>query len=308
MKIKELLPSLVRMWKLKRTPVASLHGGEDTLPVIVSLTSIRSRLPVIHWSIRSVLNQSHKPEKIQLWLHQDLESSIPPSLRALVGPRLEIHYSRLDCPHLKLLETLTQSPDKIIVTCDDDLMYPESWLLNLYQTHLAYPQDVIANIARLIKIDEQGQPLRYNSWPYIRCALFSDPALMAAGYGGVLYPPKALADQAHNESLFMQLAPRADDLWFKAMSWLANTKVRLSLTPHPDIRPVPGSQRISLKKANVGEDKNRTQWAALAEYFNINLHMEGGVDAQQPPEDCAGNPLEQIFRQQGPHDSESRLT
>jgi len=67
------------------------------------------------------------------------------------------------------------------------------------------------------------------------------------------------------------LAPKADDLWFKAMEILKGTRVRLSSRIVPEPIPIAGTQKISLKKENVDEDKNSRQWAALEEYFNFSL-------------------------------------
>ena len=70
----------------------------------------------------------------------------------------------------------------------------------------------------------------------------------------------------------MELAPRADDLWFKAMAILNNTP---TITPKNKSRtpiPIIGSQKVALKKTNIGADKNRVQWQALVDHFNFKTH------------------------------------
>jgi hypothetical protein len=71
--------------------------------------------------------------------------------------------------------------------------------------------------------------------------------------------------------LFMKLAPNADDLWFRAMAYLKNTPVVQTAYPFPSPLPIIGSQTISLLNTNVKEDRNRQQWAALVEFFGIDL-------------------------------------
>ena len=90
--------------------------------VVISLTSIPSRLSSLHLTIKSLLNQSISFEKVVLWWHQDLEHTLPPALQKLQGKRFEIHYSATTEPHRKLVETLKLHPDRVIVTCDDDMM------------------------------------------------------------------------------------------------------------------------------------------------------------------------------------------
>ena len=42
-----------------------------------------------------------------------------------------------------------------------------------------------------------------------------------------MYPPDSLYKDVLNENLFMQLAPKADDIWFWAMALLNNTKIHV---------------------------------------------------------------------------------
>lgn len=64
MKLKELPGSLWMAWKLKRLPRDQLINEQHaTIPVIISLTSIPSRLDTLHLVIRSLLTQTSRAEK-----------------------------------------------------------------------------------------------------------------------------------------------------------------------------------------------------------------------------------------------------
>ena len=52
-------------------PISRLNDKTNTIPVIVSLTTIESRLKKVHITLRSVMNQSKKPEKIILWINDN---------------------------------------------------------------------------------------------------------------------------------------------------------------------------------------------------------------------------------------------
>ena len=68
MKLKELPSSLWKAFSLNRKAVAQLQPlNAQKIPVLVSLTSIESRLATIHLTIRSLLSQTAQPEKIILW-------------------------------------------------------------------------------------------------------------------------------------------------------------------------------------------------------------------------------------------------
>lgn len=270
MKLKELPISWWTARQLSRLQSQQLHStNSDMLPVVVSLTSIPSRLHIIHLTIRSLLNQQQKPEKIVLWLHHELQDKLPESLQILVGALFEIRYVELYCSHRKLIHSLVAYPDKVIVTCDDDLMYDFTWLARLYRDHMRYPDQVIAHECRVIRFDKQGAPEPYHQWQTEKRVDISEQWLLPIGYGGVLYPPGSLFSDVQNRELFLQLTPRADDLWFKAMSYLAGTASRRSSCPGEKPVPIIGSQKNSLKKTNVQQDGNYQQWLALCKYYNF---------------------------------------
>ncbi|MFT2098089.1 hypothetical protein ACMUMQ_06975 [Marinomonas sp. 2405UD66-6] len=271
MKLKEYIPSFINIIKLRSLPLEKLKStNAPTLPVIVTLTSIPSRLHIIDITIRSILSQPQKPQKIVLWLHEELQNQLPKKLTDLVGEIFEIRFQKeLTCSHRKLIYSLKEFLDTALITCDDDLIYRPEWLASLYNDHQTYPNSVIANECRMITYDESGELLPYKQWTYLKTPGVVDKKLLPIGYGGVLYPKNALHEDATNPDLFLKLAPKADDLWFKMMSLLKGTEVRRS--SHPCQKPIPiaGSQAISLKKTNIREDKNRLQWLALCEYYDI---------------------------------------
>lgn len=272
MKLKELPISLFTAFKLNHANTALLAGeGRKILPVIVSLTSIPSRLDSLHLVIRSLLLQNQLPEKILLWLHKDLIAQIPSSLAELTGARFEIRYVDLTCSHRKLVHALELFPDKVIVTCDDDLMYDPTWLERLYKDHLDFPRDVIAHECREVKYNE-GKLAPYKEWKTQHQAGVTSPWMMPIGYGGVLYPPGVLYKDVTCADLYLALAPRADDLWFKAMSHLQGTITRRSRQPGRKPIPIAGSQKVSLKHTNVRENGNFAQWQAICDHYNITLN------------------------------------
>ncbi|WP_222984682.1 glycosyltransferase family A protein [Flagellimonas meishanensis] len=272
MKVKEIPISLFEQFKLTITSQNSLVRDKKHIPVIVSLASIPSRLGIVHLTIRSILNQDVLPEKIVLWLHKDLQTDIPKKLEDLQGDFFEIRYTDYSSSHRKLVEPLRIHPEKIIVTCDDDMMYQTDWLSKLYESHLKNPNCVMANQTRCISHSKSGDLLPYSLWESKSRKCENPKATLPIGAGGTLYPPWVMDDKVFDRELFMQLAPKADDLWFKAMTLLNGTLSKQ--TENNDKEPIPiwGSQKTSLKKTNIKEDKNRTQWLALSDYFQLKVY------------------------------------
>lgn len=271
MKFKEYIPSFLQSLKLRFNRPYNQDGSLPTVPIVVSLTSIPSRLGTIHLTIRSLLAQSVVPKKIILWLHEDLKNKLPKTLSGLQSDCFEINYVILTCSHRKLIHSIKKYPDSIIVTSDDDLMYEETWLERLYATHEKYPEDIIAHECRLLTRDSNGTLLPYKQWsPDVKPGESSDN-LLFIGYGGVLYPPNSLYKDTTNEKLFLKLTPKADDLWFKAMAHLQGTKVRRSENPQPKPTPIIGSQKFALGDDNIKKDLNVNQWRSIESFYKIKV-------------------------------------
>ncbi len=248
-----------------------MNRQTESVPVIVSLTSIPSRLDTLHITIRSLMGQFARPEKIILWLNDALLEHVPKRLADLECELFEIRFSDQTCSHRKLVHALAAFPDKIIVTCDDDLIYGSDWLQRLYQSHQFHPHSIIGHECRKISRGSDGMLRPYRRWPYENKRGGSCAELMPIGFAGVLYPPESLSEQVLNAELYMQLSPKADDLWFKAMSYLKGTNVVRSYEPGAKPVPVIGSQLESLGRSNVKQGGNERQWQALSEYFQIEF-------------------------------------
>ena len=270
MKLKEIPVSIYNSAKLLANSVKRMNTTQkEEIPVIVSLTSIPSRLGTLHLTIRSILNQDVRPKKIILWLHHSLKGEIPKKLAVLVSDLFVIMYSDLTCSHRKLIHSLELFPNDIIITCDDDMMYRTNWLSLLYKEHKLNPENVIANQTRYIKYTSGGELLPYRDWVVGKKSDFNIAAVIPIGAEGVLYPPKMLSKEVTNSKLFLKLAPKADDLWFKVMALLNGTNAILAKKRAQSPIPIIGSQKQSLKKINIGGNKNKTQWMAITEHFNI---------------------------------------
>lgn len=271
MKLKEIPLSLAIVFKLSLLNVSKLRkiNGKE-LPIVVSFTSIASRLDKVHLVLRSILNKEYRPKQIILWLPEDLKQSIPQSLLNFVGDIFSIEYTHLTCSHKKLIHSLKRFPNELIVTCDDDGLYRKGWLESLYNSHKKYPNTVIANRTRSIQRDKDNNLLSYKQW-HCKSSDRVDINTLPIGAEGVLYPPKIFTETVFDETLFLKLAPKADDLWFKALA-LSNNIMAVRAEGSPEYAiPISGTQKISLKKENVDEDKNKTQWYALSDYFNLSI-------------------------------------
>lgn len=270
MKLKEIPLSLYSELYLKSLNSNQLKEVKSNQSdIVVSFTSIPSRLKKVHITVRSILNQELQPKKIILWLNESDKQYVPKSLLKLEGAIFSIKYVALNCPHIKLVYALEHFPQDCIVTCDDDFIYDKNWLKRLSEEHKKQPNTIIALKVRQIQFDNKNKLLPYRSWHLSN--IKNNKTILAIGSEGVLYPPKAFLPIATDSELFLKLTPKADDLWFKAMAIINNTHITIAKNPPKEPIPVFGTQEISLKKANVGQNQNVKQMENLIEYFNLTL-------------------------------------
>jgi len=254
--------------------------------IIVSLTSFPARIAEVHFCIYSLLTQSLKPDVVVLWLGTDKfpnrERDLPDSLLKLRDNGLTIKWCKDIKSYTKLLPALKEYPDDVIITVDDDVFYVRDTVKRLYEAYLRQPQYIHCWRAHAVTFDSDDNIMPYNSWP--KCIRHRAPscANFFTGVGGVLYPPHVFSDEIFNERVFMELAPRADDVWFWAMAVINHVKVNIlkykfhtiSISPERDLGLNGEPTLWSLNKLANGNDP---QIAAVLKHYGINRHdIENG--------------------------------
>ncbi len=106
-----------------------LHDKE----FIVSLTSWKNRINIVHNAIESIMNQTVKPDKIVLNLSLDEFPSgndeLPDNLISLIDKCLEIGWVKKNSRSFKkLIPTLDKYREAIVMTVDDDIVYPQDFI------------------------------------------------------------------------------------------------------------------------------------------------------------------------------------
>lgn len=243
--------------------------------IIVSLTSFPQAIPYAIQAIQSVLDGSVLPDKIVLYLtfSQFGVEGIPQELKSLSeqNPIFEIrNYDKDIRSYRKLIPALIDFPDDIIVTIDDDVLYHADMLLDLLRMHKRLPQSIVAHRVRHVVLDAPYKKWRKYRWyDFLFRRYIFDHHAMQTGVGGVLYPPHSLDEKMLDASLFMDMAPINDDVWFWAAAVSRGTYVvplrKGCRRPHELDKP--GS--ISLKSVNLkpGDDRNRKALEKILEHY-----------------------------------------
>lgn len=181
-----------------RLELSTFEGGERRREdsVIVSMTTFPARIGYVHLAIKSLLSQTVIPEKLILWLAKDQfrDVAIPEQLRALCAYGLEIRFCDEDLlAHKKYYYAMRTFPEQVIVTYDDDIIYPEDSLEKLLMMHRKFPDAIICNRGREIEMNG-GFVATYKDWKVSGRVPAGLPSyrVMASTGAGTLYPPHCI--------------------------------------------------------------------------------------------------------------------
>ena len=256
--------------------------GHRTQKIIISLTTFGKRIHSVYLTLESLSSQTLKADKIIIWLAEDEfnRDNIPITLLNMQKRGLEIKFCRDYKSYKKIIPTLKEYPDEIIITVDDDMIYPYDFIEQMYHTHLKFPDCICCNRAHRIKFDKFNNLLPYNEWDWDwnPSQAISEPAfhLFPTGAGGILYFPNCFDKEVLNEENFMKLAPTADDVWLKLMSLKNNVKCKL-VDRHNSYGEafiaLDSSLINSLAEENVIDNQNDVQLKAVTNHYNIEIPL-----------------------------------
>lgn len=237
--------------------------------LIVSLTSFPDRMNDIHYCIYSLLNQTLKPDMLILWLaeeqYPEKEKNLPQTLLNLTEYGLTIKWCKNLYSYKKLIPTIQEYPDAVIITTDDDVFYEKDCIEKLYNSYQQTPECIICHRGHRISWNPFTQkPLRYKTWKKAIDGESISFKNFQTGAGGVLYPPNCFYKDITNIELFTELAPNADDIWFWAMSVLNNRKIK-----------IPKNNITELTYVNPDRDRGLSGGLTL-----FSLNKKGGNDMQ----------------------------
>lgn len=112
--------------------------------IIVSLKTYNKRYETIGSTLKSLLLQTVKPDHIIVWLDEDtIENKITEEMRSFEQYGIEYKHRNLGLkPHGKYFYAMQEFPNDIIITVDDDIIYPPKLIESLMKTHEKYFQSL----------------------------------------------------------------------------------------------------------------------------------------------------------------------
>lgn len=244
--------------------------------IIVSLTSYGDRLArTLPYALYSLMDQELQPDKIIVWLDKNNwnDLNLNSKLKKLQERGVSFQYCEDIKSYKKLIPTLKKYPSSVIITADDDLYYPKSFVKGLITAHEQHPEYVHAYMVHQIVFKKDGEIAPYNDWLHYIKANERGVNFSTSG-GGCVYSSSLLYKDVLKYSLFQKLSPQADDIWFFFMAYLNDTKISV-VNSKSAIIPLDAlyqkfHKKSSLMAINCHESFNDTQIKRIMHYYGIS--------------------------------------
>jgi hypothetical protein len=239
---------------------------------IASITTYPARFEYFLKAVKSIDMQSVRSKTLVVNIAKEdmlaAEQDLVRRTKFAYSRKVIFQYVENLRPANKIIPTAKNFPNDIIVTFDDDILYPQDRVKSLMRYHELFPKNPIAYRTR--QVEFKGKSLTpYNSWKLSYHIKGSSPLNFPTSVSGSLYPPGIFPEEFFDTETYKKLCHTNDDIWtyfHMLKNKTAFVKAGNEIKP-PDID---GSQATALWRGNVSKGSNDKMMKALEkEYGNV---------------------------------------
>lgn len=252
-------------------PTEPLNKEQRDIILTASLTSFPARIDYVHLAIKSLMLQSYQPDRIILWLanEQFPDHVLPENLTDLEKHGLEIKWCDNLYGHKKYFYCIQeQKENEVIITFDDDIIYPIDCIKRLVAKHREYPNCLVCERAQAIP---KTKEYFYNvgRWDTISNIALNAPShsVCPSTGGGYLIPYGAYPQHMLSKELILKYALKNDDMWCMFMAAENNTPFIKTRKYHKTFTVVQGSQVVNLGEQNILQNESEIDFIKLKEAY-----------------------------------------
>ncbi|MBP9837405.1 MAG: hypothetical protein KBC84_01695 [Proteobacteria bacterium] len=241
--------------------------------IVVSLTSYQERMPYLHLCLESLLSQDMQPSRVVLWLAEGtvIDSSNRRLISGQIKRGLEIRYCEDLRSYKKFFFAFQEFSNSLVVTADDDFMYPKNWLSSLIDSYQKCPEYLHCHRAHYIEKNSANEIMPYSSWDWLSPGIIGPSHRLFVTTGaGAVFNPRLFSKEVFNREIFEKLCPTADDVWINAMllmNGIKCQKVQKNTIHLPQIAEMHDEKRLSL--VNVENGSNDLQIKKILNYYDL---------------------------------------
>lgn len=242
--------------------------------VIVSLTTFPKRINKVWIVIECILRQSVEVDFIKLYLSKEQfpkgYDGLPNKLQKYVEKgKLDVVFVDNDYrSHKKYYYSFLEYKNDLVITFDDDIIYPSFIIEELLNNYLLDNSSIICTRGYIV--EKEGKQLKpYNNWPLLRGYKKASYDIFHTSGGGTLYPVSLFKEELFNHNLFLEKCKYADDVWLNVIAQISSIKT-IKTNRFIEIFPILYKNDTALKSFNVVQSGNDKQINELLEYYKID--------------------------------------
>jgi len=249
----------------------SLNKEPRDTKLTFTLTSFPDRIDTVQYTLRTLFDQSVKPDRVVLWLAEEefKGMEMPDSIKAFQEIGLEVRFCENMFGHkryYKLIEE--QQENECIVMFDDDILFPKCLVERLYTTWKKFPDCVVCERGQVLTFTGD-KVLNPGRWSSISSTGIKAPSyrLLASPGGGCLIPPKALYKDANNTEIIKKYAFKTGDIWLMFMTVQNDTKIIRTHRYHRTFIQYEDHQTVQLGREAIYQGRYEKTFADLSEAY-----------------------------------------
>ena len=258
---------------IKKIPFGklSLNDVPRRMKLVCTPTTFPDRIDSVQYTIKSLFNQSMKPDRIVLWLAESefKDFEFPESIKQLQKRGLELRYCENYFGHKRYYKMIDeQKEDELIVMFDDDIIFPYYLLERLYGKWLEFPDCVICDRGQVLTF-EGNDVLNPGRWSSISNVGLDEPSyrILASPGGGCLFPPHAFYKDANNTDIINKYALKTGDIWLMFMAVQNDTKIIRTYQYHRTFILSEKEQTVQLGKEAIYQGRYIKTFHTLAKAY-----------------------------------------
>lgn len=219
--------------------------------VVVSLTSFPARIDKVAPTIKSLMMQSYKPDRIVLWLadEQFPDKTLPESITQLMDCGLEVEYCENVNGHKRHYKMLNmQKEDEVVITFDDDILFPKHCIKRIIKKHQKFPNAVVCDRGQNAVYDKEGRVLLPAFWSIRSPKGIRKPTykMLISPGGGALFPKNCLHKDFCDLEKIRKYALNTGNVWLTFMAAENGTKMIKTHKNHRPFITVEDEQTVQL--------------------------------------------------------------
>lgn len=262
-------------YRMTKSRQSGVNHRKRRKKLIVSLTTIPSRVDTVWITIESLLRQSYKADRIILWVAEEVDwDDLHQKLKGQLERGLEIRKCANLGPHKKYFYAFQEFHHDLVVTVDDDVIYSEQMLKGLVKHYVKRPNRVYCYRSHRVRFKQDGTIMPYARWIGQKendVGVSESNLNFFTGAGGVLYPAHLMPKELFDADLICRYCWRADDVWLYMHMLKHHIPICKVNGDCEQILVVERSQKEALWKTNLKKNENDETIAAVEKVIGTAL-------------------------------------